>query len=742
MFTLGGLVYPAARIRVLESTSRTLVIQVHNPLTDADDLKPIPVLIGCPDDTYPSLEVEANSPQSVDIRAGDSLVTGIRWIQKQRFQGLHTATLEISPLESENRAYGLIRIRITFPPAMGPYLPPYPRRSSLRNRILNWEVARTWRISSPSRSLSKSQSFPAGQWIKLAIDADGPMYVTGQNVLDLATGAITGDPRSFSLYAGSHLGRAFSQTPNQPVPENLVEIAVKFQGEDNGVLDPTDTLFFYAQGPSGFDVVGQDLVYNQNVYSTTSVYWLLIPENTALRGARLDTYPPGSYSGTAQSAIHTALHSERDQLNPYESGLLWVQNAIAPGASQALSFVCRSPVTSGANAQLMVRFYGGTTTESSSFASHRITVTVNGQELEHQDLTWAGFGEMEPTLTLAPTLLVDGVNSLVLSNRSGDPASAPYYDRFTLYYDRHLTVDSGPVQWYDMNFPTAFQGTGPIPDEIWDVTQAENPVQLSPVGTDGNWQVTVTGATQTVRRFLAFNHQQAVSPVSLEWVGARSFTQLRNPTLYAEYVIIGPEEFRSAATPLLERRSASLYASLETIYDEFTGGCADPMAIRFFIQWMREHGSALPPLRPLVFLLGDADYDYRNLTGKSHNIVPTVEKGLTSTWATDDRLATVYGSIPEVPIGRYPAHTVEDVTAYVEKILELEDHPQPGLWRQTLTLVADDTKRPEHLISQISTGKSHTLNSEILAGLVDPAVTVKKLYMIEYPEVSDASSYG
>ena len=78
---------------------------------------------------------------------------------------------------------------------------------------------------------------------------------------------------------------------------------------------------------------------------------------------------------------------------------------------------------------------------------------------------------------------------------------------------------------------------------------------------------------------------------------------------------------------------------------------------------------------------------------------------------------------------------------FIEKV-RIETEPEFGPWRQKVTLVADDAARPEPNHGSISTGKSHTLNSEQLASLVPNTLFTNKIYMMEYPEISDASAYG
>ena len=164
------------------------------------------------------------------------------------------------------------------------------------------------------------------------------------------------------------------------------------------------------------------------------------------------------------------------------------------------------------------------------------------------------------------------------------------------------------------------------------------------------------------------------------------------------------------------------------------------MAIRRFLQWSQEYW--LSPEPNSVLLLGDGGYDYRNITGFSSIIVPTIQIQSSRSYATDDYLATIYGNIPELALGRFPAKNVQDVSRFIEKIKSIENNPTFGPWRQKVTLVADDAARPEPNHGSIATGQSHTINSEQIAKLIPLSINVEKLYMMEYPEKNDASAYG
>ncbi|SVD58386.1 uncharacterized protein METZ01_LOCUS411240, partial [marine metagenome] len=186
-------------------------------------------------------------------------------------------------------------------------------------------------------------------------------------------------------------------------------------------------------------------------------------------------------------------------------------------------------------------------------------------------------------------------------------------------------------------------------------------------------------------------------------------------------------------------RTNMVYVSLNQIYLEFSGGNNDPVAIRHFLQWTQENWAQKPTT---VLFLGDADFDYRNITGLSNIQVPTIEVGTNYSYATDDRLVAFNGIIPEMATGRFPARSPEEVTAFVEKIISFETNTPPGIWKQRITLVADDPARPERESYELLVGKSHTNNSERLAKSIPDFIEINKLYMVDYPEVNDGSTFG
>src|SRR5262249_14974461 len=120
--------------------------------------------------------------------------------------------------------------------------------------------------------------------------------------------------------------------------------------------------------------------------------------------------------------------------------------------------------------------------------------------------------------------------------------------------------------------------------------------------------VTPTGLSfpgQGGRRYLA------TSVVKHPQVRMIQGSALRNVANQADYLLLAPKAFLSAAQPLLDlRRSEGLRTmgvSLEDVYEQFGHGEVSPEAIKEFLEYAY-HSWAGPSVR-YVMLLGDASYD-------------------------------------------------------------------------------------------------------------------------------------
>ncbi|MFQ6612100.1 MAG: type IX secretion system sortase PorU [Fidelibacterota bacterium] len=734
-------------VQVIKSTPEQLVISVKTDPQVADDLKSIQLLVGLPTVDYPVIRFDKQTALPTPFSPVNKVIEQTRWLQRQELNGLFTATLNIVSVTGQDRYFPEQTITISFPRRSTRSIPPTTRQEqSLSTRIINWQTARQW-INPAKRPRLAKTTYPKGTWLKFSVNDDGVRKISALAIQSaLGTGAVV-DPRSFFLYTGTSLGRdrtfvlTQSVSNESSVPENLTEIAIQTIGAEDGSLDSGDEIRFWARGASGFDQSGGSIGWHQNLYFTSNTYWLLIPDDSSLRGQRIQTTAIEPNSLVILTYGLAFLHYEEDRLNPMDTGLGWVNSQIQSGGSfrQTVHLVQPEPSvpingTAGfQGGEIISTRYGNT--------QHEISITYNNSLLG--TVRWSNLGQKKTSFLLTGSSATAGDQDFEFTNTATNPNSSPYYDYLTLSYGRGLTTEEGSFDFYAPI--TANRVTFSITDdqsfEAWDITRSANPEQV-PLVVQDDQTVTLTKTlpSDTLAHFIIFDPQNIAEIENLILVGDKDFTRLRNTTPGVEHLIIGPEEFSAAAEELVQHRKSSRFISIEQVYDEFSGGNPDPVAIRHFIRWTQEQWTEPHP--GFVLLMGDGDYDYRNISGRSRIFVPTIEVGILDAYATDDRLVAYNGVLPEVAVGRFPAASSREVSDFVSKIIAFETEPVPGVWRQTVTLVADDPARPERELFEINTGKSHTINSEHIASLIPNFMAVKKLYMVDYPEVSDGSAFG
>ena len=175
------------------------------------------------------------------------------------------------------------------------------------------------------------------------------------------------------------------------------------------------------------------------------------------------------------------------------------------------------------------------------------------------------------------------------------------------------------------------------------------------------------------------------------WTDAPS--QLKDVPLDVDYLVIAPEEVKSAAQALADYRKTKGFSTavvdLEDIMDEFNGGLSSPRAIRDFLtqaytQWK------VPPR--FVVLAGAGSYDYQNYKGFNDSLIPPLlvrtPYGLA---ASDNSLGDVVGNdgLPEIIVGRISAVNNAELQAYVDKVKAYES-AAAAPWMQQVVLVADN----------------------------------------------------
>ena len=300
-----------------------------------------------------------------------------------------------------------------------------------------------------------------------------------------------------------------------------------------------------------------------------------------------------------------------------------------------------------------------------------------------------------------------------------------------------------------VGFRAAGSGTGQM--RVWEVTAVGAEREL-PVA-DGSWNDAMDGGA---RQYMLFSNSSLRVPAAIEPLANQD---LRGAA-QADYVIVAnpmfvPQAERLATLHAVMDGLSTLVVTDEEVYNEFSGGKADPMALRAFMRHLRSRHPDAPPRYLLLF--GKATYDNRDLL---HHGLPTVvtyetlhsfdDNGLS--YCSDDMIGYLDYETSQSPqalqlgIGRLPARDGDEATHLVDKIegymtrRDLDDATIRGDWRNYIALLSDDAD-PSHPGDTIFVHSSEALATEIKRR--HPIFNIDRLYADSYRQQSGTmgSSY-
>jgi len=298
---------------------------------------------------------------------------------------------------------------------------------------------------------------------------------------------------------------------------------------------------------------------------------------------------------------------------------------------------------------------------------------------------------------------------------------------YEFYYERLLRPVDDAIDFRTHPSPGTFRyDIGPfvnVPSTfVFDVTDPTRPVLLEDAdrtGTAGAFTLSFADTQSVAHRYAVVPDSiltQNSAVIAASAVADAPFTSadnLRSRTRAADYLVIYFDGFKEAADviaawrrdhlPLLSTQGpyTALSVPISAIYDQFSGGRADPGAIRNFLRaasaWSR---------RPLyVLFLGDASFDYKVITGRASPglpgcLLPTFDNNFDNSfvirrqYSTDDWLVNVDDPVEIVPdylVGRIPAGDAVAAQAVVtQKVLAYERTAPFGEYRNGVILLADD----------------------------------------------------
>ena len=344
--------------------------------------------------------------------------------------------------------------------------------------------------------------------------------------------------------------------------------------------------------------------------------------------------------------------------------------------------------------------------ENSEVDEHAVEVSVGGGPVRR--FTWSGERLLTHVFSL-PSSALDGAAAAVTVRHVAPPPPlmTTDYTRFVwlsceLAYPRAYRARGGALLCRggggNLSAVSGFPSNDVV---VLDVTVPRAPVVIAPValaweGREAGWTAAFPsgGADQA---YQVFSRSAGIRRPSVRGVRDLDWDAFAG---VAHVILIPPEGwcggFREAVQPLADFRTAeglrSVVVDVELLYDKFSCGLVDPLAIQAFCRRLQPRG-----LRYLLLAgAGALDFRHQRLSVDDYTacLIPTRLAGQRFPLTGEDMVAAVDGEladvnldhVPDLAVGRLPTTRPQEVATSVQKTLAFE---RARRWREMAAVTAD-----------------------------------------------------
>ena len=570
----------------------------------------------------------------------------------------------------------------------------------------------------------------SGHWWKVSVNEEGVYSLTTRDIPALQDVAID----SLGVYGanGAMLSTRNNETPTnilKPIPIDIID------HNNNGLFDSDDELLFFGEGSDRwvYDNTMGRWIFATHAYANENCYYLTTnsPEHVRIATA------PEVETDTTLTTHTMVAHHENNLVNLLGSGQTWLGEKLSSVQTQR-NFEVRLAGTGITDVTL---HYAVASTSTSQATFTLSTNGFNRQETTSSSNPWREVNDLLSTSSQSYTF--------TLTFNPVDNAGFGYLDYIELTAHASLTYGGGQtIVRNDQHLGNAvrFQMSGLGESRVWEVTTAgaEREMAVS----NNSW----TDNTSMARRYVVFDGYSYLTPSSIKKIEPQDL----HACAEADLVVVTHKDFLEQATRLaglheLFDGMSVLVVTDEQVYNEYSSGKQDPMAIRSFLRDMKSRHEAHPPL--YLQLFGKGTYDNRNYLGGTLPTIVTYETPWSfdsegSSFASDDMLGYLSPSgrgtsseTLEVSVGRLPAKDTAEAKLLVNKIehyitrRDLTDEECRGDWRNYVALLADDAdpgKGGDTIFAHSSEAIATTLKTTI------PQINIDRLYADAYHQESGA----
>ncbi len=575
----------------------------------------------------------------------------------------------------------------------------------------------------------KTTSYLANEsWYKFGVTEDKVYKISYNFLKSLGIDVDNIDPSKIRIFGSG--GGMLPELNSDPRVDDIEENAIEVVAGSNGKFDPQDYILFYGRGPNtwAYNVASQRYEHTNHRYSDTSYYFINVDGNFVTNPKRIATVNSSTSSAThTVSAFDDYKVYEKDNINLLKSGREWYGEQFDVITSYDFTF--NFPNVDVAS-PISLKLRG--VARSGAAGNNEFHVTVNSSTV------FASMGNVNTSCYYCPFAKPTSLTNLfnitqdvftvnVTYGPNGNkptPSAKAWLDYIEINARRKPVMEGSQMRISDRTTV----GVGYITDvnvtntnsgtRIWEITDPYN-VQ--------EFQKSFAGGTSSIRvpmdSLRAFVVWDAYDSTGLKAVGLVANQNLHG-TPQKDLIIVAHPKFLSAANKLAIFHEAeglsTVVATPGQIYNEFSSGAKDIVAIRDFVRMFYERASGPSDQPRYLLLIGDGSYDNKNRISGNTSYIPTYQSGNsldpTSSYVSDDYFGMLDPSegkwngteFVDIGLGRLPVKSLEEADGIVAKI---QNYSQPAAmrdWRNRVVFFGDDED-----------GNLHMLQSNNLATMVD-----------------------
>lgn len=610
-----------------------------------------------------------------------------------------------------------------------------------------------------TRGYASQSVLASGQWYQFSITQTGIHKVTYQ---DLKAMGLSTPINSSQLAVFGNGGRMLPEDNSAKRIDDLQELPIQLQDGGDGQIDEGDYFLFYGLSPHNvtYDSVNQKFTHAYNVYSDVSFYFVTQTPGIGEK-KRIQTIDNEILNANLSVQDFTFYDFfEEDIINLCESGRTWYGDRFDVTLTHSYGF--RLPGTPTSAGRLAVKWASSATTAST------LQVTMNQTNLGNVSNGPANSTSLVciTTSTLPFNIASSSLNLNLTYNKPTTSASA-YLDWIEIEVPCRLALSQGETSFRNPSTVgngniTQFNISGiPASVSVWDVTDPSQTIRYAL--TADNQGAHFKAQTSELREFIMFDGSQYKSVTPLSSVANQNL----HGTGAVDMVIVTHPDFLTQANRLAQFRSENDGLSVKVVttqqvYNEFSSGSQDPMAIRGYAKMIYDRSNKEYPKYLLLF--GRPSYDFRGRAQGTAIYVPNYQynieyksnqapqylyiSDLYNQYSDDDDLgllddeegATKYGLF-DLAVGRFPCTNATQANTAVDKSIRYtekrnlvsENSSQISNladWRNVMAFVADDEENNDF----ISHADDYTKSVET----ANPNINFDKIYLDAYQQVSNA----